>query len=68
MFYRKDFYRKSFYGSSQARRCAMKFYDREEELKLLKTIEDKSKKRSYMTLVYDDVYLACPLNRSLIDP
>lgn len=30
----------------------MKFYDREEELKLLKTIEDKSKKRSYMTLVY----------------
>ena len=30
----------------------MKFYDREEELKLLKTIEDKSKKRSYMTLIY----------------
>lgn len=30
----------------------MKFYDREDELKLLKTIEDKSKKRSYMTLIY----------------
>lgn len=30
----------------------MKFYDREEELDLLKTIEDKSKKRSYMTLIY----------------
>jgi hypothetical protein len=30
----------------------MKFYDREDELKLLKTIENKSKKRSYMTLIY----------------
>jgi AAA+ ATPase superfamily predicted ATPase len=30
----------------------MKFYDREEELKLLETIEEKSKKRSYMTLIY----------------
>ena len=30
----------------------MKFYDRDEELNLLRTIEDKSKKRSYMTLIY----------------
>ncbi|MGD2090995.1 MAG: DUF234 domain-containing protein [Candidatus Aminicenantes bacterium] len=30
----------------------MEFYDRDEELNLLKTIEDKSKNRSYMTLIY----------------
>lgn len=30
----------------------MKFYDREKELKLLRTIESKSKKRSFMTMLF----------------
>jgi hypothetical protein len=44
--YRKNFYGKNFYENMTVWRKSMKFYDREEELNLLKTLEDKSKKRS----------------------